>query len=102
MRNAECGIGNWECGIGNAELGMRNWELGIGNWELGITVVPRMADEAEPGNLLVLKTSVPGRLIALALMGLSDHLEVLNYYGKISLPAMVTWATKTLVAMFSS
>jgi len=37
-----------------------------------------MADEADPGNVLTAKTPVSGRLIAPALVGLSDHLEVLK------------------------
>ncbi len=40
-------------------------------------VVPRMADEADPENVLVVKTSLPGRLIAPPHVGLRGNLEVL-------------------------
>jgi hypothetical protein len=37
-------------------------------------VIPRMVDEADPGNVLSVKTSVAGRLIALTPVGLSGNL----------------------------
>ena len=41
-------------------------------------MVPRMADEADPSELLLLKTLIPGGLSPKALVGLSDNLEVLK------------------------
>ncbi len=42
-------------------------------------VVPRMADEADPENVLAVKTSAPGGLSPCDLVGLSDNLEVLGF-----------------------
>ena len=38
-------------------------------------VFPKMANEADPDNVLAVKTSLPGRLIGLPLVGLVGNLE---------------------------
>ena len=43
-----------------------------------ISVVPRMADEADLGSVRAVKTSVPRQLIALGHVKMDRNLEVLN------------------------